>query len=302
MLPKILKPFHSDKSNLVRIGPKKDGGYVIDKRVIEKSEVIITCGLNDDWEFEKDFLNKNNSSRVEAYDHTVDRHFWLNRFKKDFIASIPSGNFGHAYAGWTAKNMGLSFKGINVATNKNDVLHRLFLKDIYQQKEATSSLAPSMDISVASNFERLLFEVYKKDGSFLKNLFSSFPSKPIKLSNLPDDGWNRIKDFFQSSTCSDEDIIDTIVNNFNHEDLLFDPHTATALKGNKDLNYDLSEVVTFATAHPAKFPEAVNAKLDVLEENTPSKLKEIMTMDESFSVVENNYEDIVSFINTEVLN
>ena len=56
MLPKILKPFHSDKSNLVRIGPKKDGGYVIDKRVIEKSEVIITCGLNDDWEFEKDFL------------------------------------------------------------------------------------------------------------------------------------------------------------------------------------------------------------------------------------------------------
>ena len=88
MLPKILKPFHSDKSNLVRIGPKKDGGYVIDKRVIEKSEVIITCGLNDDWEFEKDFLNKNNSSRVEAYDHTVDRHFWLNRFKKDFIAFL----------------------------------------------------------------------------------------------------------------------------------------------------------------------------------------------------------------------
>ena len=88
MLPKILKPFHSDKSNLVRIGPKKDGGYVIDKRVIEKSEVIITCGLNDDWEFEKDFLNKNNSSRVEAYDHTVDRQFWLKRFKKDFIAFL----------------------------------------------------------------------------------------------------------------------------------------------------------------------------------------------------------------------
>ena len=88
MLPKILKPFHSDKSNLVRIGPKKDGGYVIDKRVIEKSEVIITCGLNDDWEFEKDFLNKNNSSRVETYDHTVDKHFWIKRFKKDFIAFL----------------------------------------------------------------------------------------------------------------------------------------------------------------------------------------------------------------------
>ena len=245
-------------------------------------------------------INSINWTRIMA--QSVYFFYTKLKIKKDFIASIPSGNFGHAYAGWTAKNMGLSFKGINVATNKNDVLHRLFLQDIYQQKEATSSLAPSMDISVASNFERLLFEVYKKDGSFLKNLFSSFPFKPIKLSNLPDDGWNRIKDFFQSSTCSDEDIIDTIVNNFNHEDLLFDPHTATALKGNKDLNYDLSEVVTFATAHPAKFPEAVNAKLDVLEENTPSKLKEIMTMDESFSVVENNYEDVVSFINSEVLN
>ena len=88
MLPKILKPFHSDKSNLVRIGPKKDGGYVIDKRVIEKSEVIITCGLNDDWEFEKDFLNKNNSSRVEAYDHTVDRQFLAKKVQKRFY-SIP---------------------------------------------------------------------------------------------------------------------------------------------------------------------------------------------------------------------
>ena len=97
------------------------------------------------------------------------------KIKKDFIASIPSGNFGHAYAGWTAKNMGLSFKGINVATNKNDVLHRLFLEDLYQQKEASSSLAPSMDISVASNFERLLFEVLK-DGLLFEKfvLFISF--------------------------------------------------------------------------------------------------------------------------------
>ena len=224
------------------------------------------------------------------------------KIKKDFIASIPSGNFGHAYAGWTAKNMGLSFKGINVATNKNDVLHRLFLEDLYQQKEASSSLAPSMDISVASNFERLLFEVFKKDGLLLKNLFSSFPSKSINLSNLPDDGWNKIKDFFQSSTCSDADIIETIVNKYNYENILLDPHTATAIKGNKDLNYDLSEVVTFATAHPAKFPDAINAKLDVLEENTPLKLKEIMTKDESYSVIENKYEDVVNFINSEVLN
>ena len=245
-------------------------------------------------------INSINWTRIMA--QSVYFFYTKLKIKKDFIASIPSGNFGHAYAGWTAKNMGLSFKGINVATNKNDVLHRLFLEDLYQQKEASSSLAPSMDISVASNFERLLFEVFKKDGLLLKNLFSSFPSKSINLSNLPDDEWNKIKAFFQSSTCSDADIIETIVNKYNYENILLDPHTATAIKGNKDLNYDLSEVVTFATAHPAKFPDAINAKLDVLEENTPLKLKEIMTKDESYSVIENKYEDVVNFINSEVLN
>ena len=158
-----------------------------------------------------------------------------------------------------------------------------------------------MDISVASNFERLLFEIYEKDGKVLNNLFSSFPAKPIKFDDLLGDAWQNVKNFFQSSSCNDEDIINTIVENFDKENLLFDPHTATAIKGNRDLNYDLSEVVTFATAHPAKFPEAINAKLDVLDQNTPSKLKEIMTKKESYSVVENNYNDVVNFINSEVL-
>ncbi len=245
-------------------------------------------------------INSINWTRIMA--QSVYFFYTKLKIEKDFIASIPSGNFGHAYAGWTAKNMGLSFKGINVATNKNDVLHQLFLNNIYEQKEATSSLAPSMDISVASNFERLLFEIYEKDGKVLNNLFSSFPAKPIKFNDLPSDAWQNVKDFFQSSSCNDEDIISTIVENFDKENLLFDPHTATAIKGNRDLNYDLSEVVTFATAHPAKFPEAINAKLDVLDQNTPSKLKEIMTKKESYSVVENNYNDVVNFINSEVLN
>ena len=244
-------------------------------------------------------INSINWTRIMA--QSVYFFYTKLKIEKDFIASIPSGNFGHAYAGWTAKNMGLSFKGINVATNKNDVLHQLFLNNIYEQKEAISSLAPSMDISVASNFERLLFEIYENDGRALNNLFSSFPAKPIKFDDLPGDAWQNVKDFFQSSSCNDEDIINTIVENFYKENLLFDPHTATAIKGNRDLNYDLSEVVTFATAHPAKFPDAINAKLDVLDQNTPSKLKEIMTKKESYSVVENNYNDVVNFINSEVL-
>ena len=88
MLPNIFKPFRSNKYNLIRVGPRKDGGYIIDKRVIRRSKTVITCGLNDDWEFEKNYLKMNPESKIIAYDHTVNKKFWKKRFKKDFIALI----------------------------------------------------------------------------------------------------------------------------------------------------------------------------------------------------------------------
>ena len=88
MLPKIFKPLKSNKENLIRIGPNKDGGYVVDKRVINKTKKIITCGLNDDWEFEKAFLKINQKCKLTAYDHTVDKDFWVKRFKKDIISLL----------------------------------------------------------------------------------------------------------------------------------------------------------------------------------------------------------------------
>ena len=85
MLPKYLKPFHIDNENLIRIGPKLDGGYILDKRIVHITKKIITCGLNDDWEFEKHFLKINPSCEVLAYDHTVNKEFWVQRFKKDIL-------------------------------------------------------------------------------------------------------------------------------------------------------------------------------------------------------------------------
>ena len=86
MLPKIFKPYKSTKKNLIRVGPNTDGGYVIDKRVIKKIKTLITCGLNDDWEFEKEFLKIKPDCKIFAYDHTVNKKFWKNRFKKDLIS------------------------------------------------------------------------------------------------------------------------------------------------------------------------------------------------------------------------
>ena len=85
MFSKKIKPVFVSNKNLTRIGPKRDGGYVIDKRIIKTIDHIITCGLSDDWNFERDFLKINNNVVVTAYDHTVNRSFWINRFFKDIL-------------------------------------------------------------------------------------------------------------------------------------------------------------------------------------------------------------------------
>tara|TARA_B100000674_G_scaffold229064_1_gene188381 strand:- start:1133 stop:1915 length:783 start_codon:yes stop_codon:yes gene_type:complete len=85
MLPSFLKPYNVKTENLIRIGPKSDGGYIVHKDSINLTKKIITCGLNDDWKFEKNFTKLNNHCFVEAYDHTIDKDFWYQRFKKDII-------------------------------------------------------------------------------------------------------------------------------------------------------------------------------------------------------------------------
>ena len=88
MIPSYLKPYHTDLSNLVRLGRKYDGGYVIDKRVIAKTKVIISCGLEAEWSFEREFQKYNRNCKIIAFDHTVDKNFWINRFVKDFISLL----------------------------------------------------------------------------------------------------------------------------------------------------------------------------------------------------------------------
>ena len=88
MLPRFLKPYQIRSSNLIRVGPKTDGGYIIDRRILNKSKILITCGFNDDWEFERDYLKKNHKTQINAYDHTVNKRFWLSRFKKDIISLL----------------------------------------------------------------------------------------------------------------------------------------------------------------------------------------------------------------------
>ena len=88
MMPSYLKPYHTNFSNLIRLGRKYDGGYVIDKRVINKTKAIITCGLEAEWSFEKEFQKNNGDCKIIAFDHTVNKKFWINRFLKDFVSLL----------------------------------------------------------------------------------------------------------------------------------------------------------------------------------------------------------------------
>tara|TARA_Y100000768_G_C23796046_1_gene594860 strand:- start:47 stop:829 length:783 start_codon:yes stop_codon:yes gene_type:complete len=88
MIPIFFKPYHTSFSNLIRLGRKSDGGYVIDKRVINKTNTIITCGLESEWSFEKQFQKYNRNCKILAFDHTVNKKFWFNKFLKDLISLL----------------------------------------------------------------------------------------------------------------------------------------------------------------------------------------------------------------------
>lgn len=172
---------------------------------------------------------------------------WLQLKKEDRIETtfvVPTGNFGNVFAGWLLTKMGLPVKNFRVATNQNDVLHRLFQSGEYSLKNVHPSLAPSMDIQVASNFERLIYFILGGDSDKLRQVMSIF-SETGKYSF----GHFNVDGFTSSSVCDDEipEIIKDVQQKF---DYLVDPHTACAFK-----NLDPAEkYLILATAHPAKFP------------------------------------------------
>ncbi|MBO94834.1 MAG: threonine synthase [Opitutales bacterium] len=160
---------------------------------------------------------------------------------------VPTGNFGNVFAGWLLSKMGFAFGGFRVATNQNDVLHRLFETGVYGKGPVTPSHAPSMDIQVASNFERFLYYFTDCDPAKVREVMTAFENAGtyhFDEFNVPG---------FSSSRVSDEEITSIIRSVSSRHGYLIDPHTACAF-GNLD---DLLPCAVLSTAHPAKFPEVI---------------------------------------------
>ncbi len=171
------------------------------------------------------------------------------RTEAEFV--VPTGNFGNVLAGWMLQRMGVPLRGFRVATNQNDILHRLFTTGDYRVASVSPSLAPSMDIQIASNFERFLYYSVGQDGSRVRTIMEKFKAS----------GHHRFDPWDQStltaSRCTDAEIAGLIGHVHRTWGYVADPHTAC---GFKDLAVGRPSVV-LATASPAKFPETLRTVL-----------------------------------------
>lgn len=166
------------------------------------------------------------------------------------IFSVPTGNFGNVFAGWVAQQMGLEVGGFVVASNTNDILTRWLETGTLSMEPVVPTLSPSMDIQVSSNLERLLHQLLARDGSATGELLSEFRRSGTVDAPRPEGWW--------AARLDDVDTLAVIAEHHGRSGVLLDPHTAVGV-GAVDRVDDLPDgpIVCLATAHPAKFPDAV---------------------------------------------
>jgi threonine synthase len=201
--------------------------------------------------------------------------------------SAPTGNFGDVLAGWIARRMGLPIDRLMVATNANDILHRALTTGTYAVQAVTPTTSPSMDIQVSSNFERLLFEAHGRDGAAVRGLMRLLAE--ARAFTIAEEPLRRIRAEFESQAVGEAEVADEIGATWREAGYLIDPHTAVGVRAARSLLAHRPEtpVVALATAHPAKFPEAVERATGRYPA-LPSHLADLMDRPERFTVLAND--------------
>lgn len=208
--------------------------------------------------------------------------------------SVPTGNFGDIFAGYLAQQMGLPIAQLIIATNRNDVLHRVMTSSTYGRQSLQHTLSPSMDITVSSNFERLLFDLYDRDGAAINDLMAQFDSGDISFTA---DAMARFRALFASQCVSDEETCAQIASTWSNCEYLLDPHSAIGVKAALSSTLDASvPVITLATAHPAKFPDAIRSAGLTQAVQLPQHLHDLYERPERFEIQPNDLGAVHSFM------
>jgi threonine synthase len=171
--------------------------------------------------------------------------------------TVPTGNFGDIFAGYIARSMGLPIDKLVIATNQNDILHRALSSGSYTTDRVRPSMSPSMDIQVSSNFERALFDAYGRDGAAVAALMADLKAGGFRISA---NAMASLHDTFASGRCSEDETVETIRRTYAETGEVLCPHTAVGVKVAEE-HLGAVPMITLATAHPAKFPDAVEAAM-----------------------------------------
>ncbi|TGG95861.1 threonine synthase [Natronospirillum operosum] len=211
--------------------------------------------------------------------------------------SVPTGNFGDIFAGYLAHRMGLPISQLIVATNRNDVLHRILSQNHYEQRPLAHTLSPSMDIVVSSNFERLLFDLYDRDGAAIAGLMDEMNHGKATLDR---DALARARTLFDSHSVDDDATCATIREVFEQTGYLLDPHTAIGVKAARTVRRHQDQpMITLGTAHPVKFSEAVE-KAGMAYPELPYHLSDLHDREERYTVLSNDRAQVQSFMVREI--
>ncbi|MDA7596975.1 threonine synthase [Candidatus Pelagibacter sp.] len=230
-------------------------------------------------------VNSINWARIIAQSVYYFYSYFLAKYKDEPVNfSVPTGNFGDVYAGYLAKKMGLPINKLIVATNQNDILHRAISKGSYEVEKVTETISPSMDIQIASNFERLIYDLNNGDDIQTINVMNDIKEKGKYI--IDQKRLDRINNDFLSSKMNEDEVLKTIKEVYEKFDLVLDPHSAIGYGAFDKVNISGNNIV-LATAHPCKFPDAIKNAIN-LKAELPKELMYILSEKENYDIIDNN--------------
>jgi threonine synthase len=207
---------------------------------------------------------------------------------------VPTGNFGDVFAGEAAARMGLAIDRLVIATNTNDILVRALTTGVYSSGRAQPTLSPSMDIQVASNFERAIFEASNRDAALVCWAMQQFAA--TRALTLPTSVLDELRHRYLAASGNDDETRAAIERVYKDSGMIVDPHTAVGVAASLKLGESLKgPVVLLATAHPAKFPEAIAQAIGIAPE-IPQKLAGLMAQEERYTVLPNEVGAVRTFV------
>jgi len=214
--------------------------------------------------------------------------------KSNVTFAVPTGNFGNVYAGYVAKQMGLPIHRLIVGTNRNDILFRFFTQGQMTVRTVEPSLSPAMDIQISSNFERFLFDLYGRDAEKLRTSMETFHS--TGQLNVEKRIFNQSVKIFSAHRFDDEATLRMIKEVYEESRVLIDPHTAIAIASARAEMDDADiPVVALASAHPAKFPDAVEQATGY-RPALPARLADLFEREERMISLPNDLDEVQAYI------